>query len=81
MKSLLDEHLKRVKELQRENQLLKKLATNAGFITLYYEHLPNFNHNYECFNYLNDLHYKHFGEEKHASYDSFRVLKNNSFRK
>lgn len=77
MKSLSDRQL----ELQKENELLKKLATITGFISLYYEELPKFKFDYQCFNHLNDLHFKHFGTEKFSSYDSFRHIKNKQFRK
>jgi len=74
-------HSDKQKELQRENELLKKLATTKGFITLYYQYLPKFKHSHECFTHLNNLHYKYFGEDKYSSWDSFRQIKNKSFRK
>ena len=75
-KQRMKSHLDRLDKLQFENDLLRKLATKRGFINVYYSNLKNFDTNTECFDFVNDLHKKHFGEHKYMNYNSFRVLKN-----
>ena len=52
--------------------LAQKLGTRKGFFLFYFDQLPKFNTQTDCFNAVNMLHYEIFGEEKYSSYDSFR---------
>ncbi|MAM27436.1 MAG: hypothetical protein CMC13_00280 [Flavobacteriaceae bacterium] len=51
-----------------------KLRSAADFFATYYEYLPKFKMQKDCFNYLNEIHLEVFGEEKYSNYGSFRVI-------
>lgn len=56
--------------------LAQKLGTSKGFYLYYFEQLKHFQNQTKCFNTINLLHHKIFGEYKYTDYDSFRnVLK------
>jgi len=59
-------------KLKKENELLKKLATNSGFYTYYFEMLPKCKTFTEAFNMANDEYYELFGQYKYSSYNSFQ---------
>lgn len=61
-----------IEQLQKKLELMKKLCTTDGFYQYYFSKLNDFKFNYECFAYVNDLYYKHFGVERYKSYESFR---------
>lgn len=51
-----------------------KLRSTAAFFATYYEYLPKFNTQKDCFNYLNEIHLSVFGEEKYSNYATFRSV-------
>jgi len=55
-----------------QNELMRKLYSRKTFFLFYFDMLPNFKTQTECFDAVNLLHYNLFGEEKYSSYDSFR---------
>jgi hypothetical protein len=59
-------------KLKKENELLKKLATNSGFYTYYFEMLPKCKTFTEAFNMANDKYHELFGQYKYSSYNSFQ---------
>lgn len=61
-----------IDRLKKENQIIKKLATTAGFFQYYFENLKNYKTNIECFNIVNEIYYNHFKEYKYSSYSSFK---------
>ena len=58
-------------ELETENQLIKKLATNVGFYNYFFEMLKTSKTNLEAFNRVNDQYFEFFGEYKYSCYRSF----------
>lgn len=61
-----------LKELKRENELLRQIATRDGFFKYYFEELPKHRTYVECFIAINEKYLDLFGETKYESYDSFR---------
>ena len=57
---------------KQKSHLQRKLGTTTGFYTYYFTHLGKFKTQIDCFNKINLLHYKAFGEYKYADYNSFR---------
>jgi len=53
-------------------QLAQQLGTVKGFYTYYFNQLPNFNTQSNCFNAVNLLHFKIFNTYKYEDYNSFR---------
>jgi len=52
--------------------LAQKLGTAKGFYLYYFELLPHFTTQTDCFNAVNLLHYKIFDQYKYEDYNSFR---------
>lgn len=50
-----------------------KIKDAAGFYVQYFNYLPHFSTQIECFNYLNDIHLDVYGVEKYSSYQSFNM--------
>lgn len=72
-----EQHLQAlVEKLKKENEIIKRIATSAGFYEYYFEQLKHHKTEVECFDSINDLYFEYFGEYKYASYNSFRKLKN-----
>jgi hypothetical protein len=67
-------------ELETENQLIKKLATNVGFYNYFFEMLKTSKTNIEAFNRANDQYFEFFGEYKYSCYKSFTVVNNRKIR-
>ena len=65
-----------VDKLKNENEIIKRIATSAGFYQYYFENLKHYKTEIDCFEKINDLYYEFFGEHKFSSYDSFRKQKN-----
>lgn len=74
---------KEIEKLRLENQIMKMIATPSGFINFYFDKLKdeNLKTDIDCFNYVNDLYFSFFGTYKYADYNSFRKLKNKTFKK
>ncbi len=77
-----EQHLEAlIQKLKAENEIIKKIATSAGFYTYYFEQLKHHKTEVDCFETINDLYFKYFGEYKYSSYNSFRKLKNKHLKK
>lgn len=77
-----EQHLQAlVEKLKKENEIIKRIATSAGFYEYYFEQLKHHKTEIECFDAINDLYFEYFGEYKYSSYNSFRKLKNKHLRK
>lgn len=77
-----EQHLEAlIQKLKAENVIICKIATSAGFYQYYFEELKYYKTEVECFNTVNDLYFKYFGEYKYSSYNSFRKLKNKHLKK
>ena len=63
-------------ELETENQLIKKLATNVGFYNYFFEMLKTSKTTLEAFNRANDQYFEFFGEYKYSCYRSFSNVNN-----
>ena len=63
-------------ELETENQLIKKLATNVGFYNYFFEMLNTSKTNLEAFNRAKDQYFEFFGEYKYSCYRSFSNVNN-----
>ena len=74
---------KEIEQLRFENQIIREIATAAGFFNFYFRQLKEekFDSNTACFNYVNELYYSFFGEYKYSDYNSFRNIKNKTLRK
>jgi hypothetical protein len=70
-----------IQKLKEENVIIRKIGSVAGFYQYYFEQLKNYKSNTECFEAINNLYFKYFGEYKYASYDTFRKLKNRHIKK
>jgi hypothetical protein len=72
-----------IDKLRLENQIMKMIATPSGFFKYYFEKLKddNFKTDIACFNYVNELYFEFFGVYKYTDYNSFRKLKNKTFKK
>jgi len=78
----LEQHLEAlIQKLKEENVIICKIATSAGFYQYYFEQLKHYKTEVDCFNFVNDLYFKYFGEYKYSSYNSFRKLKNKHLKK
>lgn len=64
-----------IKELQKQNQLLKQLGTTIGFYEYYVENIPSYRTYIECFNAVNDLYFDLFGEYRYSCWHSFKQSK------
>lgn len=62
-----------LQELQEQNQLMRQLATPAGFFEYFFKQLPHHNTQVECFNAINETYFDLFGEYRYSSYYSFRA--------
>jgi len=49
----------------------QKLSTPKGFYDYWFDHLPEYRTQTECFTAVNDLHEELFGHPKYTSFDSF----------
>ena len=67
-------------ELEIENQLIKKLATNVGFYNYFFEMLKTSKTNLEAFEKANDQYFDFFGEYKYSCHKSFTVVHNRKIR-
>lgn len=77
-----EQHLQAlVEKLKKENEIIKRIATSAGFYEYYFEQLKHHKTEIECFDAINDLYFEYFGEYKYSSYNSFRKLKNKHLKK
>lgn len=65
----------KIEELQKENKLMRQLATPTGFYEYYFKQLKHHQTNMECFNHVNDLYFEIFGEYRYSSYYSFARTK------
>lgn len=81
MKNQESHLMKEIERLRTENLIMKKLATTSGFYQYYFENLKNHKTNLECYNFVEDLYFKHFKENRYASYDSFRRFFKNHIKK
>jgi hypothetical protein len=80
--TLQEQHLEAlIQKLQKENEIICKIATSSGFYQYYFEQLKFHKTNVECFETINDLYFKYFGEYKYSSYNSFRTLRNKNIKK
>ncbi len=69
-----------IQELEKENRLMRQLATSEGFEAYYFKMLGSrtkdgknrFNTVEECFNHCNETYYDLFGNYRYSSYNSFR---------
>jgi hypothetical protein len=57
----------------KDYELLEKLRTREGFITLYFKKLPEFRTNTEAFNAANDTYYDLTGSKRYSNYNSFSL--------
>ena len=77
-----EQHLEAlIQKLKEENVVIRKIATSSGFYQYYFEQLKNHKTEVDCFETINDLYFKYFGEYKYSSYNSFRKLKNKHLKK
>ena len=60
------------KQIAEEHALMKILGTNSGFFKYYFDMLPKFKSQTQCFNAVNLLYYKLWGEYRYSDYNSFR---------
>jgi len=60
------------KQANEKLQLAKKLGTRIGFFEFYFNNLPNFKTQTDCFYAVNELHFSIFSEYKYSDYNSFR---------
>lgn len=60
------------KQAAEKLALAQQLGTAPGFFQYYFESLPKFTTQTECFENANLLHYKIFRQYKYADYNSFR---------
>lgn len=70
-----------IQKLKSERTIILKIGTTEGFYKYYFEKLNEFKTNVYCFNYVNDLYQKYFGEPKYSSYNSFRNQRDKSIKK
>jgi hypothetical protein len=63
------------------SHLMKQLATPAAFLKYYFRILPKCKSQKAAFDIVNLLYLLVFDEEKYASYNSFRQVKNSHFKK
>lgn len=61
-----------IQKLKAERVIILQIATTEGFYKHYFEKLKHYKTNLDCFNYVNDLFFKYFGEYKYSGYDSFK---------
>jgi len=69
------------KILAQSAELMQQLATPAAFLKYYYKILPKCASQKAAFDLGNLLYFLVFNEEKYASFDSFRKIKNRHFKK
>lgn len=60
-----------IQELQKQNELMRKLATPNGFYEYYFSQLPKHRTQESCFNAVNEMYFYFFGEYLYSSYTSF----------
>lgn len=70
-----------IQKLKKEKEIICKIATSSGFYQYYFEQIKCYKTNVECFEAVNDLYFKYFGEYKYSSYNSFRTLRNKQLKK
>ena len=70
-----------IQKLKKEKEIICKIATSSGFYQYYFEQINFYKTNVECFESVNDLYFKYFGEYKYSSYNSFRTLRNKQLKK
>lgn len=58
--------------IEQKIEIALQLKDTASFFRKYFELLPKFKTQKECFEYLNDIHLIVFETEKYSHYDSFR---------
>jgi len=68
-------------DLQDENELIKKLATNVGFYNYFFEMLKTSKTNIQAFEKANDKYFHFFGEHKYSCYRSFSTSNNRKNKK
>lgn len=64
------------KLLQQQFILAQQIGTVKGFYIYYFDTLPNFKTQKQCFDNVNELFVQIFGEEKYTDYNSFRISLN-----
>ena len=65
-----------IEQLEKKNELMRKLATRTGFINHYFELLPKRKTNEAAFDELNTLYNDLFGHDRYNDYNSFKAAMN-----
>lgn len=72
----LPEILLELKNLQKEFELSKKIATYDGYFQYYFDILNDFETQKEAFEHVNELHLKFFKKVRYSDWHSFVKVKN-----
>jgi hypothetical protein len=62
-----------ITRLQEESKIINMIFTAKGFFQYYFEMLKNFASVEDCFNYVNSLFEKYFGQKKYNSFQQFKT--------
>lgn len=62
----------KIESLEKQIRLMRQIRSAEGFYNYWFNQLPKYKSNTECFNAVNDLHFHFFGEYKYSCYKSFQ---------
>lgn len=63
-----------INTLEKETEIMQKLATAKGFYDEYFKALKNVKYNYEAFNLINERYFNVFGQYRYSDYSSFEKI-------
>ena len=69
-----------IEKLQKQNEIMKQLATREGFYNYYFKACEEAVSNQAAFNDTNQLYFKLFGEYRYSDMNSFHRSKNHYLR-
>lgn len=65
-----------ITKLQKQNELMRKLATREGFYNAYFEACKTSKTNSEAFHKVSDQYFDLFKKNRYSDYGSFRTMEN-----
>ncbi len=65
-----------IEKLQKQNEIMKQLATREGFYNYYFKTCKDAISNLDAFNKANDLYFELFKEYRYTDFNSFKRSKN-----
>lgn len=65
-----------IAKIEKEKELMRKLADKDGFYSEYYQKLRTAKSNKAAFEELNDLYFELFGKYRYSDWNSFKKMTN-----